>query len=49
MPIKSAKQFRLMEAAAHSKKGSLSGPSKKVADEMLKKTSHKMKSKFAKS
>lgn len=46
MPIKSAKQFRLMQAAAHGKIDS--GPSPKVAKEFLAKTSHKAKSKFAK-
>jgi len=47
MPVKSAKQFRLMEAAAH---GNLrgAGPSPKVAQEFLNKTSHKKKSSFAK-
>lgn len=45
MPIKSSKQFRLMEAAAH---GADYGPSKKAAKEMLSKTSHKLKSKYAK-
>lgn len=46
MPVKSAKQFRLMEAAAH---GGLrgSGPSKTVAEEFLAKTPHKTKSRFA--
>lgn len=34
-----------MEAAAH---GSNYGPSKKVAQEMLSKTSHEQKSRFAK-
>lgn len=46
MPIKSAKQFRLMEGAAH---GAPYGPDKKVAEEMIKKTPHKTKSMFAKS
>jgi hypothetical protein len=47
MPVKSAKQFRLMEAAAH---GGLrgAGPSKAVAEEFLKKTPKKKKSMFAK-
>lgn len=45
MPIKSAKQFKLMEAASH---GSKYGPSKAVAKEMLDKTSHSAKSGFAK-
>jgi hypothetical protein len=48
MPVKSAKQFRMMEAIANKGGNSKFGPSKKVADEMLKKTSHSMKSKFAK-
>lgn len=47
MPVKSAAQFRLMQAALH---GSVkNGPSKAVAKEFLSKTSHKDKSKFAKS
>jgi hypothetical protein len=47
MPIKSKKQFGLMQAAAH---GSLkgAGPSPEVAKEMLGKTSHMKKSAFAK-
>lgn len=45
MPVKSPKQFRLMEAAAH---GASYGPSKKVAKEFLSKTSEKKKSMFAK-
>jgi hypothetical protein len=46
MPVKSGKQFRLMEAAAHGKVPG--GPSPKVAKEFLSKTSHKQKSIFAK-
>jgi len=48
MPVKSAKQFRLMQAAKH---GSLKagGPSKEVAEKFLRKTSEKQKSKFARS
>jgi uncharacterized protein (DUF427 family) len=45
MPVKSAKQFRLMEAAAH---GADYGPSEGVAKEFLKKTPNKTKSNFAK-
>lgn len=46
MPVKSAAQFRLMQAAAH---GNVrNGPSKSVAVEFLRKTSHKKKSQFAK-
>ena len=49
MPIKSPKQFRLMEMAAHAKKGMKNiGPSPKVAKEFLSKTSPKKKSLFAK-
>lgn len=47
MPVKSAKQFRLMQAAAHGSVGK-GGPSAKVAKEFLSKTSHKTKSIFAK-
>ena len=46
MPVKSAAQFRLMQAAAHGKlKGD--GPSPSVAKEFLSKTSHAKKSKMA--
>ena len=47
MPVKSAKQFRFMESAAH---GGLKGmgPSPKVANEFLDKTPHDVKSNFAK-
>jgi len=48
MPVKSAKQFRMMEGIAHGSKMKSAGPSPAVADEMLKKTPHKMKSLFAK-
>jgi hypothetical protein len=47
MPIKSAKQFRLMQAAAHGGAGK-GGPSPAVAKEFLSKTPHKEKSIFAK-
>jgi hypothetical protein len=45
MPVKSAKQFRLMEGAA---KGAGYGPDPKVAKEFLKATPKAAKSKFAK-
>lgn len=45
MPVKSAKQFRMMQAAAH---GASYGPSKEVAKEFLSKTSEKKKKMFAK-
>jgi hypothetical protein len=48
MPVKSAKQFRFMEAAAHGGLKKSTAPSKKVADEFLNKTSEKKKSMFAK-
>lgn len=49
MPVKSAKQFRFMEAMAHGKKARKGiGPSKEVAEEFLSKTPHKTKSAFAK-
>lgn len=48
MPIKSAKQFRLMQGASKGNLRSL-GPSKKVAREFLDKTPTKTKSRFAKS
>lgn len=47
MPVKSARQFRLMQAAAHSKKG-IGGLSLKDAKEMLRKTSKKKRKFFAK-
>lgn len=47
MPVKSGKQFRMFEAAAHGDiKGA--GPSPAVAKEFLAKTPHKTKSNFAK-
>lgn len=45
MPVKSAKQFRLMQAAAH---GKVKGLEPGVAKEFLAKTPHKKKSAFAK-
>ena len=49
MPVKSAKQFRFMEAAKNGGlKGKSLGPSKEVATEMLAKTGKKKKSMFAK-
>lgn len=48
MPVKSAKQFRFMEAAAHGGLKGMGGPSKEVASEFLSKTSHDKKSRFAK-
>lgn len=50
MPVKSAAQFRFMQAMAHGKKkkGKGAGPSPEVAKEFLSKTSHETKSKFAK-
>ena len=46
MPIKSKKQFRLMQAAAHG--GSNIGPSEEVAKEMIAKTSKKRRKELAK-
>lgn len=46
MSVKSAKQFRLMEAAYHGKLN-IAGPSAKVAQDFLGKTSHEAKSAFA--
>lgn len=43
--IKSGKQFRMMEAAAH---GANYGPSKKVAKELLAGEGHKKRVKLAK-
>lgn len=48
MPVKSAKQFRMFEAAAHGKLKNLGGPSPEVAEEFLEKTPHSVKSSFAK-
>lgn len=49
MPAKSAKQFRFMEMAVHnpSKMRSV-GPSKKVAEEFIKKTPKSKRSQFMK-
>jgi hypothetical protein len=44
MPVKSGKQFRLMQAAAH---GKVKGLDPSVAKEFLDKTPHKKKSAFA--
>jgi hypothetical protein len=46
MPVKSAKQFRLMQAA---KMGGVGGVAPDVANEMLSKTPHSVKSGFASS
>ncbi len=49
MPVKSAKQFRFMEAMKSGKKAKKGiGPSPEVAQEFLSKTPHATKSKFAK-
>ena len=49
MPVKSAKQFRFMQAMAHGKKSKKGiGPSPEVAKEFLEKTPHATKSRFAK-
>lgn len=48
MPVKSAKQFRFMEAAAHGGLKGMAGPSPEVASEFLDKTPEKVKSNFAK-
>jgi hypothetical protein len=49
MPIKSAKQYRLMAGIAHGMKDRKGiGPSKKVAREMVEKTPSKMRSRFMK-
>lgn len=45
MPVKSAKQFRAMQAAAHGKSGF--GIPEGVAKEFLSKTSEEKKKKFA--
>jgi len=44
MPVKSPKQFRLMQAA---KMGGVGGVDPSVATEMLSKTPHSVKSSFA--
>lgn len=53
MPIKSSKQYRFMQMMAHNpekskKKGLSTGPSEKVAKEMIDKTPSKKRKKFAK-
>lgn len=45
MPVKSAKQFRFMQAV---KGGKIKGVEPSVGSEFLSKTSHKKKSEFAK-
>ena len=47
MPVKSKKQFGLMEAAAHGNLKSAGGPSAGVAKEFLSKTPEKKKKAFA--
>lgn len=48
-PVKSAKQFRFMQAMAHGQKSRKGiGPSPEVAKEFLSKTSEKKKKQFAK-
>ncbi len=47
MPAKSAKQYRFMAMIAHGKGNSI-GPSKKVAEEFVKKTPAKKRSQFMK-
>ena len=47
MPIKSAKQFRMMQASANSDSRGIGGVNKKVAKEFFRKTSKKKKSMFA--
>ena len=47
MPVKSAKQFRLFEAAVNNKLKGV-GPPPSVASEFLSKTPHSVKSNFAK-
>lgn len=46
--IKSARQFRFMEAAAHGGLKKSIGPSPEVARKMLSHESHEVKSRFAK-
>lgn len=48
MPVKTAKQFRFMEAAKSGRLKGTGGPSPAVADEFLSKTPHSVKSNFAK-
>lgn len=50
MPAKSAKQYKFMAAIAHgtSDKTDKYGPSKKVAEEFIKKTPKKKRSQFMK-
>lgn len=47
MPVKSAPQFRFMEAAAGGKLRGTGGPSPQVANEFLSKTPTGVKSRFA--
>ena len=48
MPAKSSKQYKFMQMIAHNKSKSSIGPSKELADEMIKKTPNKKRSMFMK-
>jgi len=49
MPAKSAKQYKFMQMMAHNPdKSNIAGPSKKVAEEMIHKTSKSDRSRFMK-
>jgi hypothetical protein len=47
MPVNSAKQFGMMEAAAHGSKLKGIGPPRKVAEEFIKKTPSNKRKRFA--
>lgn len=49
MPAKSAKQYKLMQAAAHGNLKSAAGPSPEVAKEFIHNTPSSKRKKFAKS
>lgn len=46
MSAKSGKQYRLMQAISHGSKTTGPGPSKEVADEIIRKTSKEKRSLF---
>ena len=48
MPVKSGKQYRLMQAIAHGADYGAAGPSQKVAEEFIHKTKPSLRRKWSK-
>ena len=48
MPAKSGKQYRFMQAVAHGSGYGAAGPSQKVAEEFIHKTTSKLRKKWSK-